>query len=63
MLRWIICIVLFQPKAAGGAREGTVKSVVGDLAGYPQDDVEAHPQSQAQLETAEGVNKNDNLEE
>jgi hypothetical protein len=50
MLQWLICNVVFQPKATGDAGEATVKSVAENPVG-DQEDVEAHPRMETQLET------------
>jgi hypothetical protein len=62
MLRWLICNVVFQPKAAGDAGDAAAMSVVENPAGDPQEDIVATPRAETQLETVEDISKNNDLE-
>jgi hypothetical protein len=54
--------VLFQPEAQGDGKGAAVQTVMDGVTIRPEENVEAHPQTNPHPENAEGNNENDKTE-
>jgi hypothetical protein len=54
--------VLFQPEARGDGEGAAAQTVMNAETVRPEENVEAHPQTNPQLENVEGDNENDKTE-
>jgi hypothetical protein len=61
-LRWPTGTVLFQPEAQGDGKGAAVQTVMDGVTIRPEENVEAHPQTNPHPENAEGNNENDKTE-